>query len=170
MLTNVFFNSSNGSKFQEDMFFILYRRRRINADESRVKTELGRGPEVEILEEDLDENMETFEEEMDIDEPAVKVLISEDMCRDESPTGNMYADQKKKNSIHSRLNQRWGDVRNGRLRKRVPNSAKMDEERSKNNMDVGTNSDSLDLRQKLKSRKQRIDKRPSLSIEITEDW
>jgi hypothetical protein len=112
--------------------------------------------------------METLDEEMDIDEPPIKVLISEDMSRDESTTGNLYADQEKNSSIRSRLSKRPEYVTSGRYRKNVPNLAKMDEE---NNIDIENNSDVLDLRQKLKSRKQRFDpnKRPSLSIEITED-
>jgi hypothetical protein len=110
--------------------------------------------------------MDIFEEEMDIDEPPIKVLISEDMCRDKSHTGSMYADKVKNSSIHSRLNQPPG---NG---KHLPNSAKMDGAQLKNNIDVESNPDTLDLRQKLKSRKQRLDAKtlPSLSIEITEDW
>ena len=111
----------------------------------------------------------TSEEDMDIDEPPIKVLISEDMLKDETPTSKLYADQEKSRNIRSRLKNPLESVMKARKQRFLPNSAKMDQERSKNNFDRGTNS--LDLRQKLRNRKERFDRktRPSLSIEITED-
>lgn len=126
---------------------------------------------MEIFDQDSDENMETFDDEMDVDEPPVKVLISEDISKDDYLDGNLYADQQRHTSIRSRLSKPSEDVLRKRLMKNLPNSAKMDEELSKNDIHGGRNSDVLDLRQKLKNRKKRFDRktRPSLSIEITED-
>jgi hypothetical protein len=152
-------------------YFFCCRRRKINADQSRIKTELNQGPEVEILDQDSDDNIDTSDEEMDIDEPPIKVLISEDMPRDEFPTGNLYADQEKNSNIRSRLSRRSAGVGSERFMKNLLNSAKMDEERLEINIDVGKNSDVSDLRHKLKNRKRRFDPktRPSLSIEISDD-
>ncbi|XP_028396667.1 nuclear cap-binding protein subunit 3-like isoform X2 [Dendronephthya gigantea] len=147
------------------------RRRKINADQNRIKTELDQGPEVEIFNQDSDDSMGRFEDEMDIDEPPVKVLISEGMSRGSTPDGNLYADQQRHTSIRSRLSKPSDSVLRKKHMNDLPNSAKMDEELSKSNIRGGRNSDVSDLRQKLKNRKHRFDKktRPSLSIEITED-
>ena len=113
--------------------------------------------------------MDAYDEEMDVDEPPIKVLISEDMLGDETPAvGSLYADHSKNKNIRSRLSKPSASVMQARRKRFLPNSAKMDEDQLKNNIN---NSDVSDLRQKLKNRKKRFDpqKQPNLSIEITED-
>ena len=153
-------------------FLILfYRRRKINADQSRIKTEINRGPEVEILDQDLDEDLDEFDEDMDVDEPPIKVLISEDAPWDETPVGNLYADHTKSKDIRSRLSKSSATGMQAKSERFLPLSAKMDEEQLKNNTNEGNDSDFSDLRQKLKNRKKKFDSqtRPNLSIEITGD-
>ena len=108
---------------------------------------------------------------MDVDEPPIKVLISEDAPWDETPEGNLHADHKKSKNIRSRLSKPSTTGIQARGERFLPHLAKMDEEQLKNNTNEGNDSDFSDLRLKLKNRKKKFDSqtRPNLSIEITED-
>ncbi|XP_046840122.1 nuclear cap-binding protein subunit 3-like [Xenia sp. Carnegie-2017] len=80
------------------------RQRKINAELMHIKKELHEGPNVEIVEENLYNPTETFEEEMDLDEPSIKVLISEDVFQKrQAPEGNLYSDKHQLTNVKSRL-------------------------------------------------------------------
>lgn len=121
--------------------------------------------------------------DMDVDEPPVKVVISEDQTGARIPRGKLYADQEKnsRRKDQSRLRKPDDDddvfSSNGKgvLLGGFPSSAKMDEvdgQNLGNNEPVSTkNTKFQDLREKLKHRKQGFNPRtrPNLSIELTED-
>lgn len=108
-----------------------------------IKKELHEGPNVEIVEENLYNPTETFEEEMDVDEPAIKVLISEDVFQKrQAPEGNLYSDKHQLTNVKSRLK----STANYPL-----DPAKMDHADPVNSI-----SDLPDLRHKLGKRKKKF--------------
>lgn len=114
--------------------------------------------------------------DMDIDEPPVKVVISEDDTGVRIPRGNLYADQESNSGrkTRSRLRKRLDD-NDDVFPDSFSSSAKMDESKGRrldNNEHVSTkNTKFQDLREKLKHQKRGFNPRtrPNLSIELTED-
>lgn len=164
------------------LYFFL-RRRKILADQLRVDDELTPAPDVEILNTDAVQTGD-FDDEMDVDEPPVKVIISEDPIGELLLRGNLYADRKKNpaKNARARLRKRRDDddvfssSGNGVFLDRLSSSVKMDEALDARlrvtESEVPTkNFQVSDLREKLEHRKQAFNSRtrPNLSIEITED-
>ena len=144
--------------------FSFFRKRKLLKEQERVKHMYSSGPEVVFL-----DKIETEKEEkMDIDEPPLKIVVTNDGQPERSEPGNlrmrMHADAIEDDDSES-------DEDDDRREKRDKWKGRI--EKKENKMEeVRTEKPTLDLRSKLQSRQRHgfnFKNRPSLSIEIKEE-
>lgn len=140
------------------------RKRKLLKEQERVKHMYSSGPEVVFL-----DKIETEKEEkMDIDEPPLKIVVTNDGQPERSEPGNlrmrMHADAIEDDDSES-------DEDDDRREKRDKWKGRIEKKEDKME-EVRTEKPTLDLRSKLQSRQRHgfnFKNRPSLSIEIKEE-